>query len=558
MAQAEEKFKKLLGRQSKTLAAAVAEYKKRYNRNPPKGFDEWWKFAQDHDVLIVDEYDGMIEDLEPFWELSGEEFRRRVEQVSSLPSIDIVRLRNGEAVAVNLEKGFEDPEASARAQGFQEMILSFQHKLPDMDFPINAKAEGRILVPWEHRHFPNLTLQDSSSAFIIFCAFTPDWHGTGSVWEAFRRTCVPSDPARQLFSSVRPIMVNQSTVPSLSPLDVTTSAEFTFTPTTNGKYSFCQNPWAHYTQGHFFSDWRTIPVLYPVFSPAKSLGFGDIRIPSHYYYGSTPKYTYGWDAVNLILKEVDDWEVPWEDKTEKIFWRGATTGGGSSPVGFAPQYQRHRFLKMATDQSGANQTIVFADPPGSSTYVSASVPAHQLNEDLLDVAFTTSLDFDNYPGGLEAMVEEYRFDEPVPLGEHWKHKYLIDFDGMGYSARFMALLASDSAVLKSTVYQEYFSDWIQPWLHYIPVSSSYKEIYNIHAFFSGPSESTLAASVNTSTPMDRRRSVDGDRRLRRIARAGKHWKRTIGRQVDMEVYVYRLCLEYARLWSDNRDSMDYV
>ena len=23
------------------------------------------------------------------------------------------------------------------------------------------------------------------------------------------------------------------------------------------------------------------------------------------------------------------------------------------------------------------------------------------------------------------------------------------------------------------------------------------------------------------------------------------------------VYVYRLCLEYARLWTDNRDSMDF-
>jgi len=31
-----------------------------------------------------------------------------------------------------------------------------------MDVPINAKAEGRVLVPWEHRKYPNLTLQDSS------------------------------------------------------------------------------------------------------------------------------------------------------------------------------------------------------------------------------------------------------------------------------------------------------------------------------------------------------------------------------------------------------------
>ena len=31
-----------------------------------------------------------------------------------------------------------------------------------MDFPINAKAEGRILVPWEHKMYPNMSKQDSS------------------------------------------------------------------------------------------------------------------------------------------------------------------------------------------------------------------------------------------------------------------------------------------------------------------------------------------------------------------------------------------------------------
>ena len=37
---------------------------------------------------------------------------------------------------------------------------------------------------------------------------------------------------------------------------------------------------------------------------------------------------------------------------------------------------------------------------------------------------------------------------------------------------------------------------------------------------------------NAVTPRDRR--DDGERRLRRIARAGKHWKNTIGRPADME------------------------
>jgi len=253
-------------------------------------------------------------------------------------------------------------------------------------------------------------------------------------------------------------------------------------------------------------------------------------------------------------------ETPWEQKSDTIFWRGASTGGGSSPPGFAAQYQRHRFVRMTSDRSKTNRTLVFADPPGSTNYVYAEVPVAALNDEVMDVAFVKVVDFYNYPGGLEALISGHRFDDGgVSLGDHWKHKYLVDVDGMGYSGRFFSFMESDSVVMKSTVYREFFSDWIQPWLHFIPLSQSYQEIYNVHAFFSGATQSTLEAVNSTALriPPSQRHTIDGDRRLRRIARAGKQWKRTIGRQVDMEAYVYRLCLEYARLWADDRESMSF-
>ena len=169
--------------------------------------------------------------------------------------------------------------------------------------------------------------------------FPPDWRGEGNVWEAFRRTCEPGSPARRLFTSTRASSTGQHA--RLSQLTAQ-SDEFSFARGLQGNYSFCLNPWAHYNQGHFFSDWRTIPALFPVFSPAKAPGYLDIRVPSHYYHGQTRRYTYGWDAINLELRPVDHMETPWEQKTDKIFWRGASTGGGSSPPGFAGQYQRHR------------------------------------------------------------------------------------------------------------------------------------------------------------------------------------------------------------------------
>lgn len=35
-----------VARQSKTLRAAVEEYRRRYNRAPPKGFEKWWAYIR--------------------------------------------------------------------------------------------------------------------------------------------------------------------------------------------------------------------------------------------------------------------------------------------------------------------------------------------------------------------------------------------------------------------------------------------------------------------------------------------------------------------------------
>ncbi|PFH48325.1 glycosyltransferase family 90 protein [Amanita thiersii Skay4041] len=562
MEDAEAQYKEKLRSQSKTLKAAVAEYKRRYNRDPPKGFDQWFKFAKQNNVKMVDEYDGMVSDLEPFWELPSRELRRRSRQVAQLPSIDLVRITNGVPKAMKVVKdGFDDSEANARAHGFVSMMTRFAKRLPDMEFPINAKAEGRVLVPWEHRKYPNMTQQDSSGGIetILGNSFEYDWGGNGNVWEAWRRTCDPSSPARRLFASLRNSFAVRSNNYLAEPNSLPGS-DFRFMKGTSAKFDFCEHPHAHYTQGHFFSDWRTIPALYPVFSPAKAKGYSDIRVPSHYYYGSTPAYTYGWDRVNLELKDVDQMEVPWEDKIDKIFWRGATTGGGSHPPGFTPQYQRHRFLRMASDKSDTNRSITYTVPSTNPpNFVTTQVSMGKLNEEIMDAAFTKAMAPETYPGGLEALEAAHRFGDAVPLGRHWSYRYLVDLDGMSYSGRFMAFLASDSVPIKSTVYEEFYSDWIQPWVQFIPLSSSYKEVYNIYAYFTGPTKATLEAANSSlaSTPIERRRSVEGDKRLRRIARAGKEWKRTIGRKVDMEVYVYRLCLEWARLWADDREAMSF-
>ncbi|KAG8959886.1 capsule-associated protein CAP1 [Tulasnella sp. 419] len=463
MRDAEVKFKNLMSRQSKTLRDACREYRTRYKRDPPKGFDDWWQFTQENNVKIIDEYDSLFRDLEPFWNLSGEELRRRAVQIGQLPSIDLVRITNGKAAVVKRKDQFIDAEVGARARAFEGMLEKFQQKLPDMDFPINAKAEGRILVPWEHTKYPNTTKQDSSGGIedVLGGPFVAEWKGDGSVWDEFRRTCDPSSAARRILASRRS-SANNTPKNRLAKAggSVKLDSDFSFSETVDDNFDFCAHPWARPHHGHFFSDWRTISALYPVFSP-----------------------------------------VPWQNKTNKIFWRGSTTGGGSSPPGFVSQYQRHRFIAMISDASDAKRTVAFRYPHNSSEYVLSSVPVTELNKDIMDAGFTKAIGCVLYPGGL----------------------------------------------------------------HYIPLSSDYSEIYNIHAYFSGASPSMVTSlsqsNATTASPIQvihpTHIAHEGDAQLHKIAEAGREWKMTVGRIQDMDAFIYRLCLEWARLWSDDRESMSY-
>lgn len=88
---AEKAWDEKLRKASSSLDEAIGEYRRRYRRNPPKGFDKWyvlhvhatcctiifyvilkpirWNYVQSHDVGLPDEYDQIYHDLEPFWGL---------------------------------------------------------------------------------------------------------------------------------------------------------------------------------------------------------------------------------------------------------------------------------------------------------------------------------------------------------------------------------------------------------------------------------------------------------------------------------------------------------
>jgi len=85
MERAEENWRMILHRQSKTLPAAVKEYKRRYGIDPPAGFDLWFQYAQANNVKLVDEFDLMMRDVLAHHALDPKTYVNRSQVIHNQP-----------------------------------------------------------------------------------------------------------------------------------------------------------------------------------------------------------------------------------------------------------------------------------------------------------------------------------------------------------------------------------------------------------------------------------------------------------------------------------------
>src|SRR5271169_3496772 len=112
----------------------------------------------------------------------------------------------------------------------------------------------------------------------------------------------------------------------------------------------------------------------------------------------------------------------------------------------------------------------------------------------------------------------------VRTNESWKWKYLIDLDGMGQSGRYYALLKGKSLVFKCTMVQEWHDEWLWPWVHYVPLGLNGSDWFETVRFFA--------------------HEETGQYLGERIATESRHWAKSALRPEDMEVWMFRLLLEY--------------
>ena len=136
-------WEQLLARQSKSLPEAAAEYRKRHRKNPPAGFEIWWDYAQRNNVQLVDEYDQIMQDIQPFHSLEPQEFWHRYQFVQGRDLTFTLVIEAGEPNVYTTGSHAE----IRRADEMANLIESFSTLLPrdiNMTFTIDDRPASKL------------------------------------------------------------------------------------------------------------------------------------------------------------------------------------------------------------------------------------------------------------------------------------------------------------------------------------------------------------------------------------------------------------------------------
>ncbi|KAH8689007.1 hypothetical protein BGW36DRAFT_402061 [Talaromyces proteolyticus] len=123
--------------QSSNPEEAVAEYKRRYQRSPPRGFNEWVEFALSHQSKVIDDFDQIDRDLEPYRTPEGRRvFQLLNERKTDWPGTRRVKIDNG-VMSTSAWYMYNDQ--------WLGLVEPFVKALPDSVFYMSVIDEPRIL-----------------------------------------------------------------------------------------------------------------------------------------------------------------------------------------------------------------------------------------------------------------------------------------------------------------------------------------------------------------------------------------------------------------------------
>lgn len=543
-------------RSSENLSGAVREYRRRYGQHPPPGFDVWYNYATKRKSVVIDDFDQIHEDLLPFRALSPERLRELTFEIATNPNNDVGALviRNG---TVQVQEQMK-PTHRWMVEGAAKVIEPFSQYLPDMDLVFNLNDEPRVAMPWgraaemrnrarsQEPHIPDEEVEmnwsvDRASGWgpvdpadqTSFTMFT-DTSWTNVFDRFVSVVCPPSSKVRSqriwdrhdvCLSCIRPHTMGQF------PVDWNIASDICHQPDLKWLHGFMLSP----------ASLKVTQDLAPVFSQSKISGFNDILFPSPWNYVDKVKYE--------PSEEYPD--PPYSEKENGVFWIGSTSEGVSNR-GEWKGMPRQRLAHLVNNNTMGQVSVLL---PGSEagTYSYQIMDGDAPKRDLglqADVHISDVIRC----GDCDEQIEEFKPAPHVEFQSHWKHRYLIDLDGAGFSGRFLPFLQSHSVPFKTGLFRQWFDRRITSWLHYVPLDPRLQDVWSTLAYFAGVDLPVTDRETGESKPLMAPHDVQG----KWIANEGHKWANAALRKEDMEIYFFRLLLEWGRLTDDRRDSLGFT
>ncbi|KAJ7100928.1 glycosyl transferase family 90-domain-containing protein [Mycena belliarum] len=483
-----------LAAQPATLAAARARYTLKAGRPPPRGFDAFFAFAQERGCL-VDAYAGVRADFAVFWRveraseaLGGKRgrgwFRERVRVVEEMLTHDshgltALRLRKGAVVRPGYQGSYFDG-------GWADVFERFAKHLPDMTVLLNGRDEPRVvfdaraLFEADAAQIVNLTRMRDRTPFALAPA-------DAGAFFAARPGCAgvrEGGKGRGLVGSV-PFLLSPS------------SAEFTtdLVPVLSMTKLADGSGVDGVRLGGGSAAWGTGGEAGEgeEGAPRGETCFADVVVPGEFYYRNS------WWAGKFERPN----DVPWASKRDVLYWRGKSNGGHIRGTNYRA-FPRFRLLDLA------------------------ALPENRA-KGLFDVRITAWHEghcTDNCDA--DAIRKAYNITSEVePREDAYKFKYLLDVDGNTFSGRYLGLLRSGGLVFKSTAFAEFFTPWLVPYEHFIPVR---------------PDLADLPAKIEWARA--------NDAEAHRIQEAGRIFAERVLTDAQNDCYWFAVLLEWGALWGD--------
>ncbi|GAA5880142.1 hypothetical protein JCM16303_001228 [Sporobolomyces ruberrimus] len=517
--EAEKSWNKKVARQSRTLEEAVAEYRRRYGQAPPRGFDLWFNFASSHNVSLIDEYDSIHRQILPYAALSPDVLQKRSAMLQNTTGEDEFWLHQ-HSITVKIRENGQNVTADGpmrhvnyRADQLLELLKGISEFLPDLNLTITGHD-----VPW-------VTMSGEAREKHVSAAYRGEWIDDIATYvndwslEGFQTLCPPGSPIREkgsIYERLEPAPSNQISFIGLNHRKT---------------MDICYFPENQPLHGYTSWNGPRPGVLFPLFSWTSSTLNADLLLP----------------ALEQYERLVGP-DPAWKDKKiNKAVWRGSTTGSDLTIPHARKHSQRVRLARLPLTTGQITIPIAAHDEPGSLGPVEdLTASAHDFADKYLDIKFQGRAQQCGDEDSCRKFEQEFDWDGYMSEEEQNQYKYVIDVDGNGWSGRFHRLMASNTLVLKSTIFPEWYADRVQPWVHYVPLKVDYTDLFPILAFFQGSPYDGTGAHEELAE---------------KIATAGSEWARDFWRWEDMQAYLLRLVLEYARV--RNRESpggttWDYV